>query len=128
MLGYCLDTYSPGNLSEFARLLGTDHQNIWFYLNKERVPYFDFLLQVCFDLAIPPLEFFTASALPTINSSWFVIERLPVVSRGKKKRVIAEDKGKTAPSVGVGAGRRYPSSAYPRSGGAAARLRCYYAL
>ncbi|HEU5378831.1 MAG TPA: TniQ family protein [Ktedonobacteraceae bacterium] len=94
MLGCCIDKYTPGNPNLLARILGFHPQYMWSYLNKGRVPSFDMFLQICFELAIPPLEFFTASTLPSINPSWFVIEHLPVVSRGKKKRITAEDKEK----------------------------------
>ncbi len=92
MLERCLDRYTPGNRSRFARLLDIHHQDIGQYLKGERVPYFATLLQMCFTLAIKPFEFLTANTLSTGNPTWFVIDQLPVVTRGKRKRVTAEAK------------------------------------
>ncbi len=92
MLECCLDPYTPGNQSRFARLLGIHHQNLGQYLKGERVPYFGSLLQICFTLAIKPSEFLTANTLSPGTPTWFVIDQLPVVTRGKRKRITAAEK------------------------------------
>jgi AcrR family transcriptional regulator len=47
---------------------------------------------MCFTLAIKPFEFLTANALAPGNPRWFVIDQLPVVTRGQRKRITAAEK------------------------------------
>jgi len=74
---------------------------IWNYLWKGQTPFFDSLLRLCANLEVRPLEFLTGSPLESIKPSWFALDHLPVISRGKLKRVMPEDLDRMRQALGL---------------------------
>jgi hypothetical protein len=101
MLKYCLDQYAHGNVTILARLLGEGMSTIWNYLWKGQTPFFNSLLCLCANLEIRPLEFLTTSPFESIKPSWFALDHLPVISRGKRKRVMPEDVERMRQAIGL---------------------------
>jgi len=91
MISHYLEHYAKSNISALARLVELNVATLQTYVRGTHVPYFDSLLHICSALSITPLEFLTAKALPSQKIQKFVVDNLPVVSRGKWKPVSADD-------------------------------------
>ncbi len=91
MTSLCLEHYTRGNMRALARLVKLNAQALWEYIWGNEVPYFDSLLLLCSSLSITPLEFLTAEALPSQKIPQFVADNLPVISRGGRKPLSADD-------------------------------------
>jgi DNA-binding phage protein len=91
MLSQCVDHYTQSNVSALARKMNVSPSCLWRHLGKGDIPFFDTLLQLCYTLSIPPLEFLTESSLPGRAFLPMPIRVLPQVSRGRKNRVSQDD-------------------------------------
>ena len=91
MLSLCLDHYTQGNISVLARKMNVSPSCLWTYLRKGDIPFFDSLLQLCYTLSIPPLEFLTASSLPGRSFLPMPVRAMPEVARGKRNRIAQDD-------------------------------------
>ena len=85
MLSLCVDHFTQGNVSVLARKMEVSPSCLCQYLRKNTVPFFEFLLQLCYTLSIPPLEFLTASSLPRRALLPISVKALPEVSRAGGK-------------------------------------------
>jgi DNA-binding transcriptional regulator YhcF (GntR family) len=88
-----VESYTAGNLSALARFLGVHIQDLWGYLHRGQIPYFDTLLKICSAFSLTPAEFLTATPLPPPpqEKPRFFPESVPMISKGKRKRVTGED-------------------------------------
>lgn len=88
-----VESYAAGNLSALARFLGVGIQDLWGYLHRGRVPYFDTLLKMCRAFSLTPTEILTTPLLPPLarEKPRFSPESVPMISRGKRKPVTEED-------------------------------------
>lgn len=91
MVSLYIRHYAKGNMSALARLVKLNVQTLAKYVRGTDVPYFDSLLHICSVLSITPLEFLTAKALPNQWMPQFIVDNLPLVSRGRRKSVSADD-------------------------------------
>ncbi len=91
MLSLCVDQYAQSNLSVLARKMNVSSSCLWNYLRKDGLPFFDFLIRLCYTLSIPPLEFLTASSLPRRAFLPIPIKDLPEVSRGAENGITQDD-------------------------------------
>jgi hypothetical protein len=80
-----------GNMSVLARLLNANDKTLWGYLHAGHIPYFDSLLRMCFALSATPLEFLGESTIAFIDKPRFTIDAVPVISRGKWKKLTEDD-------------------------------------
>ena len=62
MLSLCVDHFTQGNVSVLAQKMEVSPSCLWQYLRKNTVPFFEFLLQLCYTLSIPVLA--TTVAFP----------------------------------------------------------------
>ncbi len=91
MLSLCVDQYAQGNVSVLARKMNVSPSCLWNYLHKDGLPFFDFLIQLCYALSIPPLEFLTASSLPRRRYLSNPAKDLLEVSRCTGNRITQDD-------------------------------------
>src|SRR6266568_1821109 len=91
MLSLCVDQYAQGNVSVLARKMNVSPSCLWNYLHKDGLPFFDFLIRLCYTLSIPPLEFLTASSLPRRRYLSNPAKDLPEVSRCTGNRITQDD-------------------------------------
>ncbi len=88
-LSQCLNQY--GNISTLAHMMKITPGCLWRYLRRDGLPYFDYLLHLCYTLSIPPLEFLTESSLPSQGFLPAPLKDVPEISRGKGQRVTKDD-------------------------------------
>ncbi len=89
MLEACLDKYSKGSIFALARLTKISANRLWYYLRRGAVPRFDTFLNFCSNLSITPLEFLTASSLPSSEGPNFTLDH--VTPRIQNKGKLTED-------------------------------------
>jgi AraC-like DNA-binding protein len=87
MIQACLDHYTRGNMSALARLLKVDVQIVWGYLYHEDVPAFNTLLNLCYLLSIPPLEFLTGGPDMLQARPRLAADRVSAPSRSRGIRI-----------------------------------------
>jgi AraC-like DNA-binding protein len=85
-----LNRYARGNIDVLARLLKIPAQRLHRYL-QGNVPFFDGLLQLCYSMSITPLEFLTTNFISSQDTPQSILERIPVLSSGKRKPVMDGD-------------------------------------
>src|SRR5262249_49182207 len=73
------------------RALKITIQGLRRYLRSSSVPYFDSLLHFCYALSTTPLAFLTEHTIPPQGMRHFIVDQLPLVSRGKGKHVTPDD-------------------------------------
>jgi len=91
MMKACLDHYTRGNMSALARLLKVDVQIVWAYLHYEDVPTFAALLNLCYLLSIPPLEFLTGNPDILETRPRMAANHVSAPPRSKRKRIREDD-------------------------------------
>ena len=84
-------TNQYGSVSTLAHMMNVTPGWLWKYLHGDGLPYFNYLLQLCYTLSIPPLEFLTESSLSSQGFLLSPVKDLPALTRSKAKKITAHD-------------------------------------
>lgn len=60
-LGSCISRFTEGNIAEFARLIQVPKNTVWLWCKGKNLPQLSTLIELCFRLKIPIVEFLTGN-------------------------------------------------------------------
>lgn len=91
VLDHYLNRYAKGNSTVFARLLKIPVPTLNSYIQQSSIPSFDSFMQLSYSLSVKPLEFLSASPIPSQKIPHFVLDSLPARIPSKGKPVTETD-------------------------------------